>query len=136
MFYRQPCCTEGEDFYTEVGAVLVDTGNTHTRTPLVAPVITPEMRPPPGHWDAFPKDITRTVRVRTLTRNVPHAGSMGPIEALHSCAEEFAQMSSLGATCAVQVPLEFKVHRGRRAVARPRRKYPKDPKRKCGECRE
>jgi len=78
-----PCCTEGEDFYTEVGAVLVSDAGSLPRTPLVAPVIPPEVRPdtrPPGLWGEIPKDITLQVHVRTLTRNIPFAGSMGPIE--------------------------------------------------------
>lgn len=77
------CCSAGEDFYTELGSVLVGTAETHTMTPLVQPTIEldpPQMMRPPGNWGEFPKDITRTVYVRTRTRSQAHAGSMGPIE--------------------------------------------------------
>eukprot|EP00439_Symbiodinium_sp_Y106_P001264 s4770_g1.t1 len=79
------CCQLGEDFYTDIASIFVAIPRQAGTEPVLqAPMVVPDMRPmhpPPGLWGVFPKDITRTIRIRAQTRGSPaHAGSVGPIE--------------------------------------------------------
>ncbi|CAE7025598.1 SOQ1 [Symbiodinium sp. KB8] len=79
------CCQLGEDFYTDIASIFVAIPRQDGTEPVLqAPMVVPDMRPmhpPPGLWGVFPKDITRTIRIRAQTRRSPaHAGSVGPIE--------------------------------------------------------
>eukprot|EP00931_Biecheleriopsis_adriatica_P049453 TRINITY_DN28608_c0_g2_i1.p1 TRINITY_DN28608_c0_g2~~TRINITY_DN28608_c0_g2_i1.p1 ORF type:complete len:4151 (-),score=822.11 TRINITY_DN28608_c0_g2_i1:49-11319(-) len=83
--FSTDCCQNGEDFYTDLGAVYVgSSGENFTATELDTPKFTFEKVPPrfpPSMWETVPQDELRDITVRAKTMDSPYwAGSVGPIE--------------------------------------------------------